>query len=47
MRSRMTNRTLRTVEDLATVGVVDAARSPELAEVASRYAVAITPAMTI
>ncbi len=46
MRSRMTNRTLRTVEDLATVGVVDAARSPELAEVASRYAVAITPAMT-
>lgn len=41
----MTTRTLRTVEDLATAGLVDASNVLALSEVASRYAVAITPAM--
>lgn len=45
MRSRMTPRTLRTVEDLAATGLVNAASLPELAHVAARYAVAITPTM--
>eukprot|EP01035_Chromulina_nebulosa_P010428 gene10428-14005_t len=38
-------RTLRTVEDLAAAGLVALARQLELAQVAARYAVAITPAM--
>ena len=41
----MSTRTLRTVEDLAAADVVTDARLPELARVAKRYAVAITPAM--
>ena len=45
MRSRMTTRTLRTVEDLAAAGLVDVAQLPKLAKVAARYAVAITPAI--
>lgn len=46
MRRGMTEtRTLRTVDDLAAVGLIDPARIPELAAVAGRYAVAITPAM--
>lgn len=46
MRRRMTaTRTLRTVDDLAAVGLIDPVRIPELAKVAARYAVAITPAV--
>jgi len=46
MRNPMTKaRALRTVEDLTAAGLVDAAQLPELVKVASRYAVAITPAM--
>ncbi len=41
----MTTRTLRNVEDLVATGLVEGARLPALAEVAARYAVAITPAM--
>jgi lysine 2,3-aminomutase len=37
--------TLRTPEALADAGLVDPARLPELAEVARRYAVALTPAL--
>ena len=38
-------RTLRTTEALADAGLIDTARLPELAAVAARYAVAVTPAM--
>lgn len=41
----MTARTLRSPDDLVTAGLIDATRIPELARVAERYAVAITPAM--
>lgn len=46
MRLPMTEtRTLRTVEDLAASGLIDPAQMSELANVAARYAVAITPAV--
>ena len=41
----MTARTLRSPDDLAAAGLIDATQVPELARVAERYAVAITPAM--
>ncbi len=40
-----TSKTLRSVQDLAAAGLAAAADRPALAEVAARYAVAITPAM--
>jgi lysine 2,3-aminomutase len=41
----MTGRTLRTPDELCGAGLVEAARLPELEAVASRYALAITPAV--
>src|SRR5262249_31495152 len=42
---RPTNVTLRTVEELCDHALVRPERIPELAEIAARYAVALTPAM--
>ena len=41
-----TNKTLRTLSDLAGAGLVTDDKLPALEQVAARYAVAITPAMT-
>jgi lysine 2,3-aminomutase len=43
--SHLPRRTARDADDLADAGVIDAARKNEIARVAARYAVAVTPAM--
>src|SRR5258707_5391937 len=45
MSMTATNKTLRTVSELADAGFVSSERLPALEHVAARYAVAITPAM--
>lgn len=44
-RANMTARTLKSIADLVDAGLVEAAHTETLANVAERYAVAITPAM--
>src|SRR5258707_6090129 len=45
MSMTATNKTLRTVSELADAGFVSSERLPALERVAARYAIAITPAM--
>lgn len=45
MSDKLTDRTLRTAPELVAAGLIAPAEVPAMAEVAARYAVAITPAM--